>query len=232
MAIFRRLVFHRITSIFGGRLRYLISGSAPLRNEINHFLAAAEVPIVEGYGLTEAAPVVSVNLHGGRTKVGTVGRPLPNVKVKTAPDGELLVSGPNVMTGYFNHDEQTRDQIQKRNVIALKADLTDHTAPGWKLLNELGGTGIPFTAIFPPAANLSGLLRCQRDRPLRLQHLDFERVHRRCAGHGRYRDGGGHVEEHHRSLTHRWDYLLQLRPGRRPGANGKMSSCLISKRTR
>jgi len=50
------------------------------------------------------------------------------------------------------HDEQTRDEIQKRNVIALKADLTDHSAPGWKLLNELGGTGIPFTAIFPPAA--------------------------------------------------------------------------------
>ena len=70
---YRRLVFKRIRAIFGSRLRYLISGGAPLPVEINRFLAAAEIPIVEGYGLTEAAPVVLVNLHG-QTRIGTVGR--------------------------------------------------------------------------------------------------------------------------------------------------------------
>ena len=77
MAIYRKLVFHRIQSVFGGRLRYLISGSAPLPNEIYHFLAAAEIPLIEGYGLTEAAPIVSVNLFPGRTRIGTVGQHLP-----------------------------------------------------------------------------------------------------------------------------------------------------------
>jgi long-chain acyl-CoA synthetase len=111
MAIFRKLVFHRIQSVFGGRLRYLISGSAPLPNEIYHFLAAAEIPLIEGYGLTEAAPVVSVNLLPGRAKIGTVGQHLPRVETKTAEDGELLVRGPNVMKGYFGLDKETAEAI-------------------------------------------------------------------------------------------------------------------------
>ena len=73
MAVFRRLVFARVRAIFGSRIRYLISGGAPLPTEINRFLSAAEVPIVEGYGLTEASPVVAVNLHNGKTRIGTVG---------------------------------------------------------------------------------------------------------------------------------------------------------------
>jgi long-chain acyl-CoA synthetase len=111
MAIFRKLVFHRIQQVFGGRMRYLISGSAPLSNEIYHFLAAAEIPLVEGYGLTEAAPIVSVNLLPGRAKIGTVGRTLPHVEAKTASDGELLVRGPNVMKGYFGLDKETAETI-------------------------------------------------------------------------------------------------------------------------
>ncbi len=110
MALFRRLVFARVRSAFGERLRYLISGGAPLPTEIFEFLAAAEVPIVEGYGLTEAAPVVSVNLHG-RTRFGTVGRPLKNIEVKTAADGELLVRGTNVMKGYYGREQETRETI-------------------------------------------------------------------------------------------------------------------------
>jgi long-chain acyl-CoA synthetase len=106
----RRLVFNRIRSIFGSRLRYLISGGAPLANEINWLLAAAEIPIVEGYGLTEASPVVSCNLHG-RTRIGTVGRPLKNVEVSIAADGELLVRGPNVMKGYYHREDETRQAI-------------------------------------------------------------------------------------------------------------------------
>jgi len=110
IALYRRFVFARIRDIFGSRLRYLISGGAPLAVEVNRLLAAAEVPIVEGYGLTEAAPVVAVNLHG-RTRIGTVGRPLKNIDVKTADDGELLVHGPNVMAGYYNREEDTREVI-------------------------------------------------------------------------------------------------------------------------
>jgi len=110
MALFRHLVFSKIRAIFGTRLRYLISGGAPLSTEINRLLAAAEIPIVEGYGLTEASPVVSCNLHG-RTRIGTVGRPLQNIELRTAPDGELLVRGPNVMKGYYHRDSETRDAI-------------------------------------------------------------------------------------------------------------------------
>jgi len=111
MAVFRHLVFARIRAIFGQRLRYMISGSAPLPTEIYWLLAAAEVPIVEGYGLTEAAPIVSVNLLGGKTKIGTVGMALPSVEVKTAADGELLVQGPNVMKGYYKREQETRETI-------------------------------------------------------------------------------------------------------------------------
>jgi len=110
MALYRRLVFARIRAIFGRRIRYLISGGAPLAVEVNQLLAAAEVPIVEGYGLTEASPVVAVNLHA-RTRIGTVGRPLKNVEVKTEPDGELLVHGPNVTAGYYHREEETRELI-------------------------------------------------------------------------------------------------------------------------
>ncbi len=110
MVLARRLVFSRIRSIFGSRLRYLVSGGAPLSTEINWLLAAAEIPIVEGYGLTEASPVVSCNLHG-QTRIGTVGRPLKNIEVRTAADGELLVRGPNVMKGYYNRQHETREAI-------------------------------------------------------------------------------------------------------------------------
>ncbi len=110
MALYRRFVFRRIRAIFGPRLRYLISGGAPLPIEVNRLLAAAEVPIVEGYGLTEAAPVVAVNLHG-HTRVGTVGRPLRGIEVKAAEDGELLVRGANVMKGYYGREEETREAL-------------------------------------------------------------------------------------------------------------------------
>src|SRR5271170_635119 len=111
MALFRRLVFARIRAIFGSRIRYLISGGAPLPIEINRFLSAAEVPIVEGYGLTEAAPVVACNLHNGKTRIGSVGRALPHMEAETAPDGELLLRGPNVMKGYYKLEAETKEAI-------------------------------------------------------------------------------------------------------------------------
>jgi long-chain acyl-CoA synthetase len=113
MAVFRRLVFARVRGIFGSRIRYLISGGAPLPIEINRFLSAAEVPIVEGYGLTEAAPVVAVNLHNGKTRIGTVGLPLKRIQVQTAPDGELLLRGPNIMKGYYKLEAETKEAIDE-----------------------------------------------------------------------------------------------------------------------
>jgi long-chain acyl-CoA synthetase len=114
MALFRRLVFARVRAIFGSRVRYVISGGAPLPTEINRFLAAAEVPIVEGYGLTEAAPVVACNLHDGRTRIGTVGPPLAHMEIATAADGELLLRGPNVMKGYYKLEAETKEAIDDK----------------------------------------------------------------------------------------------------------------------
>ena len=111
MAVFRPLVFQKVRGLFGSRLRVLISGGAPLPKDIFRFLAAAEVPLVEGYGLTEASPVVSVNPIGGRIKIGTVGPPLEHVEASTAADGELLLRGPSIMKGYFNRDAETREAI-------------------------------------------------------------------------------------------------------------------------
>ncbi|MDB5108003.1 MAG: long-chain acyl-CoA synthetase, partial [Candidatus Binatus sp.] len=113
MAVFRRLVFAKIRAIFGSRCRYVIAGGAPLPAEINKFLSAAEVPIVEGYGLTEASPVVACNLHNGGTRIASVGRALKNVQVETAPDGELLVRGPNVMKGYYKREADTKEAIDE-----------------------------------------------------------------------------------------------------------------------
>jgi long-chain acyl-CoA synthetase len=113
MALFRRLVFARVRGIFGDRIRYLISGGAPLPTEINRFLSAAEIPIVEGYGLTEAAPVVAVNLHNGRTRIGTVGLPLNRIQTEIAPDGELLLRGPNIMKGYYKLEAETKEAIDE-----------------------------------------------------------------------------------------------------------------------
>jgi long-chain acyl-CoA synthetase len=127
MALFRRAIFARIRAIFGSRIRYLISGGAPLAVEVNRLFAAAEVPIVEGYGLTEASPVVAVNLHG-RTRFGTVGRPLKNIEVKAGIDGELLVHGANVMAGYYNREEETHEVVDQNgwlhtgDVVEIDAD--------------------------------------------------------------------------------------------------------------
>jgi long-chain acyl-CoA synthetase len=128
MALFRRLVFQKIRGLFGSRLRVLISGGAPLPKDIFRFLAAAEVPLVEGYGLTEASPVVSVNPIDGRIKIGTVGPPLEHVEARTAADGELLLHGPSIMKGYFNRDAETREALDSEgwlhtgDVASIDAD--------------------------------------------------------------------------------------------------------------
>jgi long-chain acyl-CoA synthetase len=105
-----RLVYQKLRSGLGGRLRYIVSGSSSLGSEIADFFIKAGVPVYEGYGMTEASPVISANPFG-QCVTGTVGKPVPGVQVRLAADGELLVKGPNVMLGYYNNPEATAETI-------------------------------------------------------------------------------------------------------------------------
>ena len=105
-----RMVFSKIAANLGGRIRFTVSGSAPLREDVGRLFFGMGVPILEGYGLTETAPVLTVNLPN-RIRFGSVGPPLPNVELRIAGDGEVLARGPNVMAGYFNRPDLTTESI-------------------------------------------------------------------------------------------------------------------------
>jgi len=107
----RLLVFNKIKRALGGKVRFFISGGAPLAKELAEFFYAADILILEGYGLTETSPVISVN-RPDRFKFGTVGLLLPGVEVKIAEDREVLTRGPHVMKGYFRNEEATRQTIR------------------------------------------------------------------------------------------------------------------------
>ncbi|HEY3356009.1 MAG TPA: long-chain fatty acid--CoA ligase [Polyangia bacterium] len=112
-----RLVFAKLRARLGGELRFAVTGGAPLRREIAEFLRAAGLMVVEGYGLTETSPVLTVN-GPDNLRFGSVGRPIPGVEIRIAPepgserDGEVMARGPNVMLGYFNRERDTRDVIE------------------------------------------------------------------------------------------------------------------------
>jgi long-chain acyl-CoA synthetase len=109
-ALADRLVFSKLKQKTGGRIRFFVSGGAALSRELGEFFEAVGVLIIEGYGLTETAPVLTANRLDD-FKYGTVGKPLPGVEIKIAEDGEILAKGPNVMEGYHNNSEAAAEVI-------------------------------------------------------------------------------------------------------------------------
>ena len=106
-----KLVRDVVRARFGGRIKALISGGAPLTYDVGLFFTALGVPLYQGYGLTECSPVISVN-SPGQVKLHTVGRPIPTMEVRIAEDGEILARGPSVMRGYWRDETSTRQVLR------------------------------------------------------------------------------------------------------------------------
>lgn len=110
LAVANKLIFSKWREALGGNLTTMVSGSAALQPRLTRIFAAAGMQVMEGYGLTETSPVVSVNMYDNKHfKVGTVGKPIDLVEVKIAEDGEILIKGPNVMLGYYKDLEKTAE---------------------------------------------------------------------------------------------------------------------------
>jgi long-chain acyl-CoA synthetase len=113
LAIAKKLIFSKWQLALGGELKIMVSGSAALQPRLTRIFTAAGMPIMEGYGLTETSPVVSVNDYNHKGfKVGTVGKIIDDVEVKISENGELLIKGPNVMMGYYKDPEKTAEVIK------------------------------------------------------------------------------------------------------------------------
>jgi long-chain acyl-CoA synthetase len=106
-----KLVFAKIIARTGGRVRFFVSGGAPLSKDIAEFFYAIGLVILEGYGLTETAPALSINTFEA-IRFGSVGKPVPGVRIKITPDGEILAKGPNIMKGYYKKEAETREVFE------------------------------------------------------------------------------------------------------------------------
>ncbi len=111
-ALAKKLVFSKVLARFGGRLRFTVSGGAPLAREIAEFFDILGLPILNGYGLTESSPVIAVN-RLDTNRLGSVGPAAPGVEIRIADDGEILARGPNIMLGYWHKPEATKEAIDE-----------------------------------------------------------------------------------------------------------------------
>ncbi len=108
LAIANKLIFSKWREALGGKLGTMVSGSAALQPRLARVFTAAKMCVMEGYGLTETSPVISVNMYKDNLmKIGSVGKPINNVEIKIAEDGEILAKGPNIMMGYYKDSEKT-----------------------------------------------------------------------------------------------------------------------------
>ncbi len=136
LAIARKLIFSKWQAALGGKCRVVASGSAALQERLARVFNAAGVPVMEGYGLTESSPVISVNdLRNDGLRFGTVGRPISGVEVRIAPDGEILARGPNIMKGYYNEPELTKEALDSDGWLHT-GDIGELTAEGFLRITD------------------------------------------------------------------------------------------------
>ena len=113
LGLARKLIFSKWREALGGNLEFMLAGSAPTQARLIKVFTAAGIPILEGYGMTETSPAVSVtDFRNKGFKIGTVGKIIDDVEVKIADDGEILVKGPNIMMGYYKNEDLTNDTIK------------------------------------------------------------------------------------------------------------------------
>jgi long-chain acyl-CoA synthetase len=136
LALARKLIFSKWQAALGGKVRCVASGSAALQPRLARVFNAAGIPLMEGYGLTETSPVVSVSdARNDGLRFGCVGRPIKGVQVRIAEDGEILVKGPNVMMGYYLEPEMTREVIDTDGWFHT-GDIGEITAEGFLRITD------------------------------------------------------------------------------------------------
>jgi long-chain acyl-CoA synthetase len=126
--IAEKVVLSKIREKLGGKLNLFVSGGAPMPDDVGHFFQSLGITVLQGYGLTEASPVISLNSYENN-EIGTIGLPLHNLKVRIAQDGEILVNGPNVMKGYWGDIEATNSAIDSDGWL-YTGDIGEFTAKG------------------------------------------------------------------------------------------------------
>lgn len=131
----QKIIFSKWKNALGGHLKFMIAGSAPMQSRLIKVFTAAGIPVLEGYGLTETSPAVSVSdLRNNGFKIGTVGKVLNEVTVKIAEDGEILVKGPNVMLGYYKNIELTNNVL--KNNFFYTGDIGELDSSGFLKITD------------------------------------------------------------------------------------------------